>query len=55
MSRDQGAARGQVPYLPGRCGCGHLETLHAIAVSGSRSGCSASTCSCRRYTSEEEP
>jgi hypothetical protein len=41
-----------VRQLP-RCateGCGHLSTLHAIAASGARSACSASTCSCRRFT-----
>jgi hypothetical protein len=53
MSSDQGAARQQVWRLPGRCGCTHLESLHAIGASGARTGCSASSCPCRRYALKE--
>lgn len=55
MSRDQGAARSE-PYTElARCAdaeCGHLSSWHAIAESGARSGCSASTCRCRRFVAE---
>jgi hypothetical protein len=52
VTRDQGAAGGQQTYTPiGRCGCGCLETLHAISeTTGKRAACSNSNCGCRRYT-----
>jgi hypothetical protein len=53
LRREQATARSQPGYELTRCGadgCGHLSTLHAVAASGARSACSASTCSCRRFT-----
>lgn len=47
--RDPGAAGGAAATEPGRCNCGHLVALHAPGARG-RGTCSASTCSCRRYT-----
>lgn len=46
---DPGAATGQMPYEPGRCECGDLETLHVINSAGQRAACSNSNCACRRY------
>ena len=46
--RDPGAANGGAVREPGRCQCGHLEGIHNL-VSGRRTGCSASTCNCKRY------
>jgi hypothetical protein len=49
VSRDQGAATGQMPYDPTRCTCTHLSTLHTLPEPGRRGPCSASTCGCRRF------
>lgn len=46
---DPGAATGQMPYEPGRCECGDLETLHVINSAGQRAACSNSNCACLRY------
>lgn len=53
MSGDQQGSYGKTPTALGRCSCTHLEQLHAIAASGTRTGCSASSCPCPRY--KEEP
>ena len=53
MTRDQGAATGQMPREPGRCECGELEPLHKISeTTGQRTVCSSSTCDCRRYVAK---
>jgi hypothetical protein len=50
MSRqDPGAATGQIPYLPTRCTCGCLSTLHNLTPAGKRTGCSNSNCSCKAF------
>jgi len=53
MARDQGAARQQTPYLPQRCSCTHLSTLHTLPEPGCRGACSSSLCDCRRFTPAE--
>jgi hypothetical protein len=50
--QDPGAATGQMPYEPGRCECGDLETLHVLNDKGERKACSSSTCGCRRYAAQ---
>lgn len=46
---DPGAATGMIPYLPSRCVCGDLSTLHVINGKGERAACSSSLCDCRRF------
>lgn len=46
---DPSAATGMIPYLPSRCECGELATLHAINGKGQRAACSSSLCDCRRF------
>jgi hypothetical protein len=53
MTTDQGAARGQIPYEPGRCECTHLVTFHVINGKGRRAKCSRSDCTCRQFVAEE--
>ena len=47
--RDPGAATGTVAAEPSYCKCGHLEPLHTLTEQGNRTGCTASTCDCKRY------
>jgi len=47
--QDPGAATGQQPYEPTRCGCKHLVTLHVINGKGQRAACSSSRCACRLF------
>lgn len=49
MSRDQGAATGQMPYDPTRCVCTHLSTLHTLPEPGRRGPCSSWDCTCPRF------
>lgn len=53
MTRDQGAATGQIPYEPGRCRCGDLVTLHKINGKGQRAACSDPLCACARFVAAE--
>lgn len=54
MTGDGQASFGQQPYEPGRCGCAHLVTFHAINDKGQRAKCVRSDCTCRRYVAAQE-
>lgn len=53
MTTDGQESRGDMPYEPTRCECGHLVTLHAFNTKGQRAACSASTCDCRRFVAAQ--
>lgn len=57
MSRtDPGAATRRQPYLPSRCTCTHLATLHAFNSKGMRAGCTKRglcPCDCKVFVTAE--
>jgi hypothetical protein len=50
---DGQASRGQLPYLPSRCVCHCLITLHKLDDNGQRAACTNSNCPCKRFVAEE--